>query len=87
MFLVGLQVLKHQTDLKQPCNNASNIFNNHYLNLGNNEFMGHINDNFKKFLPNAPNFSYFLSLTKPTEMKKYINFTKSISSNIDGISP
>lgn len=80
-------VKTHQIELKQSCDNVSSKLNDHFLNLGNNESIGYINDIFKKYLPSAPNFSFVLTPTNPTEIEKYINSIKSTSSGIDDISP
>ena len=46
----------NQIELKHPCDNVSNKFNDNFLNLGDNDYKRNINDNFKKYLPNAHSF-------------------------------
>ena len=76
-----------QIDLKSPCDDIPNKFNEHFISMGNIASNTNNSDNYAHYLPIPPVFSFYLLPTNRTEIENYLKSIKSTSSGVDDISP
>lgn len=68
------------------CHDIANKFNYHFLKVcGQND--DSIDEEFKKYLNNSPNFSLYLTPVIQTETENYLRTLKNTSSGYDEVSP
>ena len=84
-FLLGRsKSLSRTIELQPPCNDTADKFNDHFLN---NAHASNEETNYKDYLKNSPNFSFFLAPTDKYEVDKILNSLKSYTPGYDDISP
>ena len=73
-------------ELTPQCHDIPNKFNDHFLKAGvlNDDS---IDEEFKKYLNNSPNFSLYLTPVTQSEVEKYLQSLKTTASGCDEISP
>lgn len=71
--------------LDPPCDNTANVFNEHFINIGNTQTDA--SDNYLRYLNQPPAFSMYMTPTNTNEVMNYLKELKSESPGFDEISP
>ena len=78
----------HTIELKPPCNNTADKFNEHFLGFGSSATnnTAHIHSH-KQYLSTPPPFSMYLTPLDSAETEKYLTDMKTSAAGCDDISP